>query len=241
MLASCLWMVLASNGRSQTGKRKQHRAGLRSSPPASGPGSAVSVCPSFSATCTQPCIAAAEESPWLLGSWSSALGLHQPSARSEVDGRGRKRSWRHPEPRPFTGGFPNPAPKATQGGWEVPLYRCNLLKQSNPYFLLVLERNSLCRCFRIHHLYSCVLQSSSGQTDRYLFGRVMPAMRSWADVIENCHPRFGGVSFFPTSFFHASTPQMEEGNEHSQTFGTASLLWLKVENIGCQIFYCSVN
>lgn len=168
-------------------------------------------------------------------------GCTNPQLAPRWRGEAGKRSRRHPEPRPSAGGFPNPALKATQGGWEVPLYRCNLLKQSNPYFLLVLERNSPCRCFRIHCLYFCVLQSFSGQTDRYSFGRVMPPMRSWADVIENCHPRFGGVSFFPKSFFHACTPQMEEGNEHSQTFGTASLLWLKVENIGCQIFYCSVN
>lgn len=87
------------------GNEKWHRVGLWSSPPASGPSSAVSVCPSFSATCTQPCIAAAQESPRLL---ELSVGLHQPPHHSDVDGRGRRKTlqtpkspflwWRFPQP-----------------------------------------------------------------------------------------------------------------------------------------------
>lgn len=65
-------------------------------------------------------------------------------------------------------------------------------------------------------------------------------MRSQAAVIEKLSSQIWGV-FFAMPFFHARTPGVEEGNERSQTFGTAPPLWLKEENGGCQIFYCRVN
>lgn len=85
------WLKMDGAKGRQLRRQTQHQAGLCSSPPASGPGSAVSVCPSFSATCTQPCIAAAEESPHCTAP-AAQRGLHQPAARSDLGGKGRERS-----------------------------------------------------------------------------------------------------------------------------------------------------
>lgn len=93
------------------------------------------------------------------GAQRGAAPTHS-SLRGEGERLGTSPGGPHPlrDPR-----FPQPSSKVYPR--ETPLYQSNLLEQSNPYLPLVIEGNS--QCFRIGHLYSCVLQSSAGQTDTH--------------------------------------------------------------------------